>query len=68
MVTRPRDAAVSAARFWRHKQLNERSVQELNYNSFYSVVGRVNAAHLEVGERWAAYQRALDVLGGRKKK
>lgn len=65
VAAEPRDAAVSAARYWRDRGLNERSKQELNYGEFYSIVGRVNHAHLGIGYRWEAYQRALTVLGGK---
>ena len=66
VVAQPRFAAISAARWWRNNRLIDRTTTELNYNQFFGVVGVVNRRHLEVGSRWAAYQRALDVLGGRK--
>lgn len=66
LVAEPRFAALSAGRWWRNHRLNERSTTELTYNQFYAIVGVVNARHLDVGARWAAYQRALDTLGGRR--
>ena len=65
IVTAPRHAALSAARYWRTRGLNKRSARELNYSQFYALVGLVNAGHLEMGARWQAYQRALNILGGR---
>ena len=65
IVTTPQHAALSASRYWRARGLNERSAKELSYPQFYTLVGLVNAGHLEVGARWQAYQRALDILGGR---
>lgn len=68
VVSQPRFAAISAARWWRNNRLTERTTTELDYNHFFGVVGVVNRKHLEIGARWAAYGRALDILGGRSAK
>ena len=66
IVSQPLHAAVASARYWRHNGLNERSARELDYNGFYALVGRVNAKHLGVADRWDAYQRALIEFGVKK--
>lgn len=61
-LERPGAAAMSAARYWRSRGLNERSRTRLSRGQFNAITLTVSGGTNGSVDRWLAYERALEAL------